>query len=106
MILQLHRESQKVGLKMKKTKVMFNSYILDHEILIHAVTDCVQNHIYLGQKIRACPDHEKEIKRRIGIGWSDFGKLNIMKSNIPLALKIKIYIIIAFLPVLTYGSET
>ena len=33
MILQLHRESQKVVLKMniKKTKEMFNNYIQDHE---------------------------------------------------------------------------
>ena len=33
MILQLHRESQKVYLKMniKNTKVMFNNNILDHE---------------------------------------------------------------------------
>ena len=62
MILQLHRESQKVGLKMnmKKTKVMFNNYILDHEVEIHdEVTDCVQDYIYLGQEIGACPDHEK-----------------------------------------------
>ena len=36
MILQLHRESHKVGLKtnMKKTKVMFNNYILDLKIKI------------------------------------------------------------------------
>ena len=34
MILQLHKESQKVGLKMnkKKIKVVFNNYILDHKI--------------------------------------------------------------------------
>ena len=44
MILQLQRESQKVSLKMnmKKTKVMFNNYILDHEIRIHdEVKKCV-----------------------------------------------------------------
>ena len=36
MILQLHRESQKVSLKMirKKNLLMFHNYILDHEIKI------------------------------------------------------------------------
>ena len=36
MILRLHRENQKVGLKMniKKTKVIFNNYILDPEIRV------------------------------------------------------------------------
>ena len=59
MILQLHKESQKVGLKVNK--VMFNNYILDHEVEIHEVKECLQYYIYLGQKIGTCRDHEKEI---------------------------------------------
>ena len=51
MILQLHRESQKVGLKinMEKTKVMFKNYIQDHEIKIHELIECVEECFYLGQ---------------------------------------------------------
>ena len=50
MILQVHRERQKVGLEinMKKTKVMFNNYILDHDIrMYNQVIKCVQDYIYL-----------------------------------------------------------
>ena len=75
MILQLRRKSQNVGLKMnmKKTKAMLNNYILDHEIKIHdKVIEYVQDYIYLGEKIGSCTDHENEIKRRIGMGWSAF----------------------------------
>ena len=45
MILQLHKESQRVGLKiyMKKTKVIFNNYIQDHTIILDdEVIECVQ----------------------------------------------------------------
>ena len=45
MILQLHRESQKADLKMnmKKTKMMFNNCILDHELKIkYEVMKCIQ----------------------------------------------------------------
>ena len=92
---------------MKKTKVMFNNYILDHWTEIDdEVIECVQEYIYLGQKIGACPDHEKEIKRRIGMGWNDFGKQhNVIKSNLPPSLKKKPYDQYILL-VLTYGLET
>ena len=43
--MQLHIERQKIGLKrnMKKTKVMFNNCILDHEINIDdELIECVQ----------------------------------------------------------------
>ena len=63
-ILQLQRESQKVGLKMnmKKTKLIFNNYISENKIEIDEVIECVQEYIYLGQKIGSCPDPEKKSK--------------------------------------------
>ena len=42
---------------MKKTKMMFNNYLLDYEIKIDEVIKCVQEYIYLGQKMGAWPDH-------------------------------------------------
>ena len=44
MILQLDRQSQKLGLKinLKKTKMVFNNYILDHGITIDEVIEFVQ----------------------------------------------------------------
>ncbi len=68
--------------------------------------ELVEEYIYLGQMLSANPAHEKEIKRRIGMGWSFFGKQNlVMKSNLPLSLKRKVNNE-CILPVVTYGSET
>ena len=54
--------------------------------------ECVQANIYLGQKIGANPDHVKEIKIRTEMGWNALGRShNVMKSNIPLSLKRKVY---------------
>ncbi len=48
---------------------------------------------------------DRDIRRRIGMGWTAFGKHgDIMNSNLPLSLKRKIYSH-CILPVLKYGSE-
>ena len=89
---------------MKKTKVIFNNYILDHEIRIDdEVIECVQEYIYLAKKIGACPDYEKQIKKtRIGMEWSAFGtQHSVMKSNFALSLKRKMYNQ-CILPILTW----
>ncbi len=47
--------------------------------------ELVKEYTYLGQMVSANPAHEKEI-RRIGMGWSAFGKQNlVMNSNLPLS---------------------
>ncbi len=52
--------------------------------------ELVEEYTYLGQMVSANPAHEKEIRRRIGMGWSAFGKQNLlMNSNLPLSLKRK-----------------
>ncbi len=68
--------------------------------------ELVDEYTYLGQIVSANPAHEKEIRRRIGMGWSGFGKQNfVMKSNLLLSLRSKV-INQCILPVLTYGSDT
>ena len=64
-IIQLHRESQKEDLRSNKiTKVIFNNYILDHEIKVDEdVIEYVQDYNYLGQKISANPEYEKKKKK-------------------------------------------
>ena len=62
MIMHWHGESQKADLSMdmKKTKVIFNNDMLDHVLRIDkAIIKCIQECIYLVQKIGACPNHEK-----------------------------------------------
>ncbi len=66
----------------------------------------MEEYTYLGQMVSANPAQEKEIRRRIEMEWSAFGKQNLlMNSNLPLSLKRKAYNQLT-LPVLTYGSET
>ncbi len=56
--------------------------------------------------VSANPAHEKEIRRRIGMGWSAFGKKNlVINSNLPLSLKRNVYNQ-CVLPLITYGSQT
>ncbi len=66
----------------------------------------MEEYTYLGQMVSAISTHEKEIRRRIGMGWSAFDKQNlVMNTNLPLSLNGKVYNQ-CILPVLTYGSET
>ncbi len=65
----------------------------------------MEEYIYLGQMVTANPTHEKEIRRRIGMGWSAFGNQNlVMNSNLPVSLKRNVYNQ-CILPVLTDWSE-
>ncbi len=68
--------------------------------------ELVEEYTYIGQMASANTAHEKEIRKRIGMGWSAFGKKNlVMNSNLPLSLKRKVYNQ-CILPVLMYGAET
>ena len=89
MIVQLHRESQKIGLKM-------NNYLQDHEIKTDdEVMECDKEYIYLRPKIGACTEKKK---RRLE--WSAIGRQhNVMKSYekyFPIITEEKNYIINAF----------
>ncbi len=108
MISDLHRESLKVGLKMimKKTKIMHNKHLIGSQIIIgNEALELVEEYTYLLQMVSANPAHEKEIRRRIGMGWSAFGKQNlVMNSKLALSLKRNVYNQ-CILSVITYGSE-
>ena len=47
-------------MNMNKIKVILNNYILDHEIKVVEVIECVHENIYLGQKISPCSDSDYE----------------------------------------------
>ncbi len=49
-------------------------------------------YIYLVQTVSANPAHDREIKRRIMMGWTAFGNHgDIMNNNLQLSLKKNIY---------------
>ena len=108
-VSRLRVASGKVGLKINllKTKVMTNKFSAPGKVVVGNVElDNVDSFIYLGQSISMNGDRDAEIKRRIKLAWSAFGRLHtVMKSSLPICLKSKTFNQ-CVLPVLTYGSET
>ncbi|RVE40503.1 hypothetical protein evm_014848 [Chilo suppressalis] len=110
MLEDLSSASQKVGLKMnmEKTKIMSNAHVLPAPVKIGNTTlEVVDCYVYLGQTVQlGRSNFEKEISRRIQLGWAAFGKLRkIFASKLPQCLKTKVFDQ-CVLPVMTYGSET
>ena len=109
MMADLNEESKRIGLKMNKskTKVIYNRHCQRQPIEIGGeIVQEVEEYVYLGQLITSDGNMEKEINRRIGLGWAAYSKhREVIESNIPLCLKRKIINQIV-LPSITYGSET
>ncbi|PIK48481.1 endonuclease-reverse transcriptase [Apostichopus japonicus] len=108
MLQDLDIASRKRGLKMKKTKVMADQSV-KHKPIISNGTELehVSEYIYLGQRFTLTErNQDNEIRRRIKAGWQAFGRYShIMKGNLPLCLKRKVYDQ-CILPSMTYASET
>ncbi|XP_072943439.1 uncharacterized protein [Epargyreus clarus] len=110
MLNDLCGASQRVGLKMNmdKTKIMSNVHVTPMPVVVDGVTlELVDEYVYLGQIIQMGKSNfEKEVTRRIRLGWAAFGKLrDISSSKIPQSLKSKMFEQ-CVLPVMTYGAET
>ena len=72
------------------------------------MTEVVDHYIYLGQLITMnSASKEREIKRRITMGWQSFGRASsIFKNqNIPIIQKRQVYDQ-CITPTVTYGAET
>lgn len=107
MIEELLRECQAVGLEpnYSKTKVMTNS---TQEIITinNNTLTYVDDYVYLGQVISFNDSSNKEILRRISLGWKKYWSLKfIMKGNYEMQLK-KLIFDSCVLPVVLYGSQT
>ncbi|CAG9114637.1 unnamed protein product [Plutella xylostella] len=110
MLTDLNDASKQVGLKMNmdKTNVMSNEHVSSSPVTVGGVTiEVVDQYPYLGQVIRLGKSNfDKEVARRIQLGWAAFGKLrHIFTENIPQCLKTKVFNQ-CVLPVMTYGAET
>ncbi|CAG4942460.1 unnamed protein product [Parnassius apollo] len=110
MLNDLNSASQRIGLKMNmdKTKIMFNVHVTPMPVVVGStMLEVVDEYVYLGQIVRLGKSNfDREVNRRIQLGWAAFGKLrHIFSSGIPQSLKTKVYNQ-CVLPVMTYGSET
>jgi len=111
MINQLQTESHKIGLKMNKSKTetMFSnlSHISPKIYVDKEELETVAHYIYLGEMIHMQGSQENEIKRRITMAWSKFGKMSeyLQDEKFPLSLKKKIFTQ-CVIPTLLYEAET
>ncbi|GBP24130.1 Putative uncharacterized transposon-derived protein F52C9.6 [Eumeta japonica] len=90
MIIDLNKESEKVGLFMNinKTKLLTNSNKYEIKINNQPV-EYVDEYIYSGQIISHTDTTTKEIKRRIANGWKRYWSLKEIMKSIDLSIGIK-----------------
>ena len=110
MLTDIHIASEPVGLNMhlEKTKVMLNDHTTKSPVIVNSkVIEEVDSYVYLGKTVTNNGDLLPEIKKRICLGWTAFGKVdNIMRSR-KISMKIKRKVFNEYiLPVMTYGCET
>lgn len=70
---------------MDKTKVMSNIHVSLTPVLLGGTALVVDDYVYLGQTVQLGKSNfEKEVNRRIQLGWAAFGKLRrVFSSKIP-----------------------
>jgi hypothetical protein len=93
---------------MDKTKIMSNSHVVPTPVEVgNSTLEVVDQYIYLGQIVQLGKSNfQKEVNRRIQLGWAAFGKLrSIFSAHLPVCLKTKVFNS-GVLPVMTYGTET
>ena len=79
MVQDIHETSKPVGLNMHlgKTKVMCNPGVNKTDININGrKIKEADNYIYLDQMVTKDHDQEQELRHRICLGWTAFGKLD------------------------------
>ena len=106
LLMKVKEESEKVGLKLNKTKIMASDPITSWEI-DGGTVETVSDFIFGGSKITADGDCSHEIKRRLLFGRKVMTNLDsIFKSrDITLPTKVDLVKAMAF-PVVVYGCES
>jgi hypothetical protein len=95
-------------MNMDKTKFMPNSRVVPAPVEVgNSTMKVVVQYLYLGQIIQLGKSNfQKEVNRRIQLGWAAFGKLrSIFSAHLAQCLKTKVCNS-CVLPVMTYGTET
>ncbi|KAG7311162.1 hypothetical protein JYU34_002159 [Plutella xylostella] len=95
------------GLQINETKTKLMTNTTQTPININNIDlEYVEDYIYLGQNISFKEKMDKEITRRINIGWKKYWSLkHIFKSKLHQSLKSKVFNT-CILPAMTYGAQT
>ncbi|KAG6448570.1 hypothetical protein O3G_MSEX005586 [Manduca sexta] len=96
MLNSLASAAQRIGLTMNldKTKLMINDHLDPRPIVVNRhLLEVVSEYTYLGQILQLGKNSfEKEVKKRIQLGWAAFGKLRrVFSSLLPQCLKTKVF---------------
>ena len=99
LLMKVKEESEKVGLKLRKTKIMASGPITSWQI----VTDFILG----GSKITADGDCNHEIKRHLLLGRKVMTNLDSILKSRAITLPTKDYLVKAMVfPVVIYGCES
>ena len=108
LLMNLKKESEKVGLKLsiQKTKIMASGPIISWQMngeIVETVTDF----IFLGSKITADGDCSHEIKRHLLLGRKVMTNLDSILKSRDITLLTKVCLVKAMVfPVVMYGCES
>ena len=106
LLMKVNEESEKVGLKFNKTKIMASSPITWWEIEGETV-ETVSDFIFLGSKITANGDCSHEIKRCLLLGRKVMTNLDSIFKSRDITLTTKVCLVKAMVfPVVMYGCES
>ena len=106
LLMKVKEESEKVGLKLNKTKNMASSPITSWQIDGETV-ETVADFIFLGSKITADGDCSHEIKRHLLLGRKVMTNLDSILKSRDIILSTKVCLVKAMVfPVVMYGCES
>ena len=105
LLMKVKEESEKVGLKLNKTKIMESGPITPWQINGETV-ETVSDFIFWGSKITADDDCSNEIKRRLLLGRKVMTNLDSIFKSRDTTLPTKVHLVKAMVfPVVMYGYE-
>ena len=108
LLMKVKEESEKAGLKLniQKMKIMASSPISSWEIDGETV-ETVSNFIFLGSKITADGDCNREIKRPLLLGRKAMTNLDSILKSRDITLPTKVHLVKAMVfPVVMYGCQS
>ena len=106
LLMKVKEESEKVDLKLQKTKIMVSSPITSWQVDGETV-ETVADFIFLGSKLTADGDCSHEIKRHLLFGRKVMTNLDSILKSRDITLPTKVYLVNAMaFPVVMYGGES
>ena len=105
LLMKVKKQSEKVGLKLDKTKSMASSPITSWQIDGETV-ETMADFLFLGSKITANGDCSHEIKRHLLLGRDVMTNLDSVLKSRDIILSTKVCLVKAMVfPVVMYGCE-